>query len=160
MKRGVAFVAAAVLGIAALSALRSQRTVAEPSPAASVEATPLASVRVTDDAVASKPTLEVAPQPSANPELERLQARRLLYETVDAFLQAGELEKARKLLDAEQARHGDDLAPEWRDWEQSYRLIADCLDDATPQQRARARAFASVSEAVALKQRLLAACEE
>lgn len=111
--------------------------------------------RVKEESVVATPTS----QPSSNPESERLEARRVLYESVDSFLQAGEIEKARKLLDEDQERHGDDLAPEWRDLEQSYRLIADCLDHPTPSQRARAQAFTLVSQAVALKSRILSACK-
>jgi hypothetical protein len=92
------------------------------------------------------------------PEADRLEARRQLYESVDAFVQASEFEKARQLLDEDQARYGDDLAPPWHDLEQSYRMIADCLERPTPQLRVRARAFAQVSEAVSLKQRILKAC--
>jgi hypothetical protein len=97
------------------------------------------------------------PAPSS-PETERLDARRQLYESVDALVQASEFEKARKLLDEDQARYGDDLAPEWHDLEQSYRLIADCLEKPTPKLRVRAQSFALVSQAVALRSRILAAC--
>lgn len=119
---------------------------------------------------ASSAQVQPAPPPSAaealgsapaprSPELERLDARRQLYESVDALVQAGELEKSRKLLDEDQARYGDDLAPEWHDLEQSYRLIADCLERPTPQLRVRAEAFVLVSQAGSLKQRVLDACK-
>lgn len=95
---------------------------------------------------------------SASPEVARLDARRQLYESVDALVQASEFEKARRLLDEDQERYGDDLAPEWRDLEQSYRLIADCLERPTPKLRVRAEAFALVSQALSLRPRILAAC--
>lgn len=115
--------------------------------------------------VASVVAATAVPSPSApvadsglSPEADRLEARRQLYESVDALVQASEFEKARKLLDEDQARYGDDLAPPWHDLEQSYRMIADCLERPTPQLRIRARAFAQVSEAASLKQRILKAC--
>jgi hypothetical protein len=69
-----------------------------------------------------------APSAAKSPEQERLEQRRLLYETVDALVHAADFERARRLLDEDQARHGQDSAPEWRDLETSYRLIADCLE--------------------------------
>jgi hypothetical protein len=96
---------------------------------------------------------------SASPEVARLDARRQLYESVDALVQASEFEKARKLLDEDQERYGDDLAPEWRDLEQSYRLIADCLEHPTPKLRVRAESFVLVSQALSLRPRILAACK-
>jgi hypothetical protein len=75
------------------------------------------------------------------------------------LLQTSNFERARKLLDEDQARYGEDLTPPWRDLEQSYRLIADCLErphDAKP--RTRARAFIQVSEAATLVPKLRAAC--
>jgi hypothetical protein len=39
-------------------------------------------------------------------------------------------------------------------------LIADCLEKPSPKLRMRARAFALVSQAVALKPRLLSACDD
>jgi hypothetical protein len=93
-----------------------------------------------------------------SPEAQRLEERRQLYESVDALVQASEFEKARSLLDADQARYGDDLAPPWHDLEQSYRLIADCLEHPDPKLRLRAQAFAQVSEAVSLRPRILKAC--
>ena len=91
-------------------------------------------------------------------ETLRLDARRQLYEAVDALVQASEFEKARQLLDEDQERYGDDLAPEWRDLEQGYRLMADCLERPTPKLRVRAEAFVLVSQALSLKSRILAAC--
>jgi len=96
---------------------------------------------------------------SASPEVARLDARRQLYESVDALVQASEFEKARKLLDEDQERYGDDLAPEWRDLEQSYRLMADCLERPTPKLRVRAESFVLVSQALSLRPRILAACQ-
>ncbi|MES1188891.1 MAG: hypothetical protein ABUL60_34060 [Myxococcales bacterium] len=96
--------------------------------------------------------------PATSPEVARLDARRQLYESVDALVQASEFEKARKLLDEDQERYGDDLAPEWRDLEQSYRLIADCLEHPTPKLLVRAEAFVLVSQAVSLRPRIMAAC--
>jgi hypothetical protein len=107
---------------------------------------------------ASAPAAATPPSLIENPEVARLAARRELYESVDALLQASELEKARKLLDEDQARYGDDLAPEWRDLEQSYRLIADCLEKPSARLRSRAQAFALVSQAQSLKPRVLEAC--
>jgi len=95
---------------------------------------------------------------ATSPEVARLDARRQLYESVDALVQASEFEKARKLLDEDQERYGDDLAPEWRDLEQSYRLIADCLEHPTPKLRVRAEAFVLVSQALSLRPRIMAAC--
>jgi hypothetical protein len=118
---------------------------------------------------APSPPLVVAPalpapaksaDPAPDPETERLEARRQLYESVDALVQASEFEKARKLLDEDQDRYGDDLAPQWRDLEQSYRLIADCLEHPTPKLRLRAEAFMRVSEALSLKPRITAACSK
>jgi hypothetical protein len=83
----------------------------------------------------------------------------MLYETVDALLQASDFERARELLDEDQARYGEDSAPEWRELEQSYRLIADCLErPSDPKPRIRAQALAQVSEAFALAPRIRAAC--
>jgi hypothetical protein len=93
-----------------------------------------------------------------SPELARLDARRELYESVDALLQASEFAQARRLLDDDQARFGDDDAPPWRDLGQSYRLIADCLEHPTAQLRSRAQAFVLVSEAQRLEPRILSAC--
>lgn len=157
MNRGYIVAAAVLGGITSFGALHSKLTAAAP---VTSEEPAVAPLRVSSSPREHKVVTPLTPPPSSNPEREHLEARRLLYETVDAFLQAGELEKARQLLDDEQARHGDDLAPEWRDFEQSYRLIADCLSDPTPQQRARARAFTLVSQAVALKPRILAACRD
>jgi hypothetical protein len=130
------------------------------------EAAPVVSASLTPPTVTSlAPVLPVKPEASAapvasavSPEAERLEARRQLYETVDALVQASEFAKARRLLDEDQARYGDDLAPPWHDLEQSYRLIADCLEHPSAKLRARARAFALVSEAASVKPRILRAC--
>lgn len=130
------------------------------------EAAPVASATVAAPSVtalvavaAAKSEASAAPVASAmSPEAERLEARRQLYETVDALVQASEFEKARRLLDEDQARYGDDLAPPWHDLEQSYRLIADCLEHPSAKLRTRARAFALVSEAVSVRPRILQAC--
>jgi hypothetical protein len=146
--------AVALSGAALLGAFHSKLIGTAPASQAAVAAPSTAPRASEPSAVADAPT----PMPSRNPESERLAARRLLYETVDAFVQTGEFEKARRLLDEDQEQHGEDLAPEWRDLEQSYRLIADCLERPNPRQSARAQAFAQVSQAAALKSRLLAAC--
>jgi hypothetical protein len=141
------------LGIVAFgAALYGELGTTNAEPAASV-ATPMSASAPPASVVVS------APLPTENPELARLAARRELYESVDALLQASELEKARKLLDEDQARYGDDLAPEWRDLEQSYRLIADCLEKPTAQRRSRAQAFMLVSQAQSLKSRVIEACD-
>lgn len=149
----VSAVALSALGVlATLGALHAKRTEAAPAPAAASVVAPAA------ERVAA-PASEPAPIAAAvSPEVARLDARRQLYESVDALVQASEFEKARKLLDEDQDRYGDDLAPEWRDLEQSYRLIADCLEHSTPQLRIRADAFVLVSQALSLKPRILAAC--
>lgn len=87
-----------------------------------------------------------------------LDARQQLYDSVDALLQASEFEAARRLLDEEPARFGEDSAPKWRDMEQSYRLLVDCLERPSAKLRARAEAFLLVSEARSLKARISAAC--
>ena len=94
-----------------------------------------------------------------NPELERLEHRRRLYETVESLIDGSEFDLARQWLDEGLARYGEDAAPEWRDLEQSYRLMADCLQNpGDPQPRIRARAFLRVSEARPLIPKLSAAC--
>jgi len=146
---------AALGAVALLGALYSKLTEAAPAspvPAAVAAHAPEAIA----SAVASAPAKLADADPS--PETERLNARRQLYESVDALLQASEFEKARRLLDEDQDRYGDDLEPQWRDLEQSYRLIADCLEHPTPKLRLRAQAFLSVSEALSLKPRIAAAC--
>lgn len=96
---------------------------------------------------------------SKSPEQDRLEQRRVLYETVDSLVHAADFERARKLLDEDQARYGEDSAPEWRDLETSYRLIADCLEwPQSAKPRLRARAFVRVTEARALLPKVLAAC--
>ena len=151
MSRNFLLSAVALVALAALGALYSGLTVAAPAAPATVPMlTPLR---------ASAVSAAAAPIAAAtSPEVARLDARRQLYESVDALVQASEFEKARKLLDEDQDRYGDDLAPEWRDLEQSYRLIADCLERPTPNLRVRAQAFVLVSQALSLKPRILAAC--
>jgi hypothetical protein len=117
--------------------------------AATSEAPPIAPASVT-----ARGTMET----TTSPELERLASRRELYESIDALVQASEFEKARRLLDDAQTRFGEDSAPQWRDLEQSYRLMADCLERPTPSLRSRAQAFVVVSEAPGLKPRILSAC--
>lgn len=96
---------------------------------------------------------------TASPELDRLGARRVLYERVDELLQASDFARARQLLDEDQARYGDDPAPPWPDLAQSYRLIADCLErPGDPKPRVLAQAFVGVSEASALVSKIRAAC--
>jgi hypothetical protein len=151
------FVAALALGaVAVLGAVYGRLTAAAPTSA------PLASDVPARRLPAAPSTFERQTPTSlvsASPELLRLEARRQLYESVDALVQASEFDKARKLLDEDQERYGDDLAPEWRDLEQSYRLIADCLERPTPKLRVRAEAFVLVSQASALKPRIVAACK-
>jgi hypothetical protein len=149
----VVALALALGALAALGAVYSNLTVAAPGPEPAPEA-----------AVMAVPAKLPVPASSAtaaatSPEVARLDARRQLYESVDALVQASEFEKARKLLDEDQDRYGDDLAPEWRDLEQSYRLMADCLEHPTAKQRVRAEAFVLVSQALSLKPRILAACD-
>jgi hypothetical protein len=92
------------------------------------------------------------------PEVQLLSARRELYESVDALVQASQFEQARQLLDSAQSRFSDDSSPEWRDVEQSYRIIADCLERPNARLRARAGAFVQVSEARGLAPRIRSAC--
>jgi len=155
------------LGLSALvafGALYGRLTEAAPASAANIasRANPASVESVASDvgapAIAPVVPSAATADSALSPEADRLEARRQLYESVDAFVQASEFEKARQLLDEDQARYGDDLAPPWHDLEQSYRMIADCLERPTPQLRVRARAFAQVSEAVSLKQRILKAC--
>ena len=150
------FIPLLALGVVAtLGALYSTLTEAAPAPATSAKVVAAAS------ASAVRPPVDgaesAAPAPT-NPETARLEARRQLYEAVDALIQGSELEQARKLLDEDDARYGDDLAPEWHDLEQSYRLLADCLEHPSPKLRVRAEAFVLVSQAASLKPRILAAC--
>jgi hypothetical protein len=144
--------AVALGALATLGALFSKLTAATPAPAAAATVSVQRPQRLPGPATA--PPINAA----TSPEVARLDARRQLYESVDALVQASEFEKARKLLDEDQDRYGDDLAPEWRDLEQSYRLIADCLEHPTPKLRVRAQAFVLVSQASSLKPRILAAC--
>ena len=157
MNRNFLVSAAALGALATLGALYSRLTVAAPAPAPA--AALVAPVPAALQAPASKAAVAAAPIAAAtSPEVARLDARRQLYESVDALVQASEFEKARKLLDEDQDRYGDDLAPEWRDLEQSYRLIADCLEHPTAKLRVRAESFVLVSQALSLKPRILAAC--
>jgi hypothetical protein len=144
--------------LAALGALYSKLTVAAPAPAPAALAAAM-TVPARLPLPASRAAASAAPiVAETSPEVARLDARRQLYESVDALVQASEFEKARRLLDEDQDRYGDDLAPEWRDLEQSYRLMADCLEHPTARQRVRAEAFVLVSQALSLKPRILAAC--
>ena len=155
MKRSWLIPLLALGAVATLGALYSTLTEAAPAPAASVTAVATASASA---AAAPSETATSAAAASANPETARLEARRQLYEAVDALIQGSELEQARKLLDEDDQRYGDDLAPEWHDLEQSYRLMADCLEHPSPKLRVRAEAFVLVSQAASLKPRILAAC--
>lgn len=142
-------VVVALVGSGAILSGCKEAPAAEPTVATPFSAPPVSATAV--------PAAVIAPAPS-NPETERLDARRQLYESVDALVQASEFEKARKLLDEDTARYGDDLAPEWHDLEQSYRLIADCMEHPSARLRVRAEAFVLVSQAELLKPRVLAAC--
>lgn len=158
MNRSLLVSAVALGALATLGAVYGKLTEAAP---AIVKPTPTSAALVEPAAAgvnaAAVSAARAAPAPSS-PETERLDARRQLYESVDALVQASEFEKARRLLDEDDQRYGDDLAPEWHDLEQSYRLIADCLEKPSPKLRMRAQAFALVSQAFALKPRLLSAC--
>jgi hypothetical protein len=103
-------------------------------------------------------SIEAAPPRMTSPETERLEARRVLYESVDALLQVSEYERARQLLDEDQARYGRDLAAPWRDLEQGYRLMADCLEHPSARARSRTEAFLLASEANAISAKLRQAC--
>ena len=161
MNRNFLVCAVGLGALATLGALYSRLTVAVPAPvSAPSSAVVTAPVPAPLALPASTAAVVVAPSASAtSPEVARLDARRQLYESVDALVQASEFEKARKLLDEDQDRYGDDLAPEWRDLEQSYRLLADCLQHPTPKLRIRAQAFVLVSQALSLKPRILSACD-
>jgi hypothetical protein len=141
--------------VASLGVLYGRLTDAAPTPVTDAHARPSASLA----AAAPGKIAAMAQVVSASPEVARLDARRQLYESVDALVQASEFEKARKLLDEDQDLYGDDLAPEWRDLEQSYRMIADCLEHPSPKLRVRAESFVLVSQAVSLRPRILAACK-
>lgn len=108
---------------------------------------------------ASAGAQENAPAPPVAGAASVLDARRQLYESVDSLLETANYEAARRLLDEDAERHADDRAPAWQDLEQSYRLIADCLEHPSDRLRVRARAFALVSEAQGIKPRLLATCD-
>jgi hypothetical protein len=81
----------------------------------------------------------------------------MLYETVDGLLQVGELERARRLLDDDRERYGDD-SKAWFDLAQGYRLLADCLEHSDGRLRGTAEAFLRTNEAPALHPRLRLAC--
>jgi hypothetical protein len=149
-----------VLGLGALLAFGAfYGRMTEAAPAAAAPSSEVARPSATPSAPITEAASDVQVALSArSPEAERLDARRQLYESVDALVQASEFEKARRLLDEDQQRYGDDLAPPWHDLEQSYRLIADCLEHPSAKLRVRARAFAQVSEAVSLRRRILQAC--
>ncbi len=155
---GIALGAVVTLGVA-----YSKLTVAGASPA-SPRDTLVAPVAPAAPAVARAlptPSVEAAPSALApSPETQRLEERRVLYETVDALVQASDFERARRLLDQDQERYGDDSAPEWRDLEQGYRLMADCLEHPSAKHRARGEAFLLVSEARAISAKLRAACNK
>jgi hypothetical protein len=156
----VLLTACGLVGMIGFGAFYGRFTEAAPATSANLRTPQVASSAAPLVSSASSAAIDdVAPVASAvSPEAERLEARRQLYENVDALVQASEFEKARRLLDEDQARYGDDLAPPWHDLEQSYRLIADCLEHPSAKLRARARAFALVSEAVSVKPRILRAC--
>jgi len=141
--------------VLALAALYGRFTESVPARAPSASASgALLPVSASGAALPSAP----AAPPAPSQEADELEARRRLYDAVDALIRARELQKARRLLDEDQARYGDDLAPPWHDLEQSYRFIADCLEHPSPSLRVRARAFAQVSDAVSLRARILQAC--
>lgn len=152
MNRNLLVYAVALGAVAALGALYSTLTDAAPASSAALGTPQLPA------SAFSAASVVVAIEPTTSPEVARLDARRQLYESVDALVQASEFEKARQLLDEDQDRYGDDLAPQWRDLEQSYRLIADCLERPTAQLRVRAQAFVLVSQASSLRRRILEAC--
>ncbi len=110
------------------------------------------------NASAARAAFPTAP-PGKSPEQERLEQRRWLYEMVDSLLVNREIERARKYLDEGLARYGEDAAPEWRDLDAGYRLIADCLEqpDVT-KHKVRASAFIGVTEAPSLIPKIRAAC--
>lgn len=148
-----------VIGVAALVAASSVAWsfgATEPAGRVKAESVPLTRGAPSGAFVVATPT-----SPSAvarSPETARLEQRRVLYETVDSLLEASEFERARALLDEEQERHGDEVAPEWRDLAQGYRLIADCLEKPNAKHRARGEAFLLVNEAQAVTAKLRAAC--
>src|SRR5829696_2558844 len=86
----------ALSAVAALGAVYGRLTAAAPA-AAPVAAA--AAVTATFARAAPAPLESAAPAAlvSASPEVLRLEARRQLYESVDALVQASEFEKARKL---------------------------------------------------------------
>lgn len=145
---GSALVLAAVAVVGAASTLRARALTAPTALAspAGVAPRPGGSFRFTASAAA------------LGPEAQRLEVRRQLYESVDAFVEAGEFERARQLLDYDAEIYGAEVAPEWRDLGQSYRLIADCLEHPSAQLRTHAASFVTASHAVSLASRVLSAC--
>ena len=158
MKKSPLLVGAALATSSALGALYFTPGQASKAPAAGAPAASAAAPNEAPSAIAP-PTESAAPSVSS-PVTEPADPRRKLYESVDALIQASKLEQARKLLDEDAERYGNDLQPEWHDLEQSYRLIADCLEHPSPKLRVRAEAFVLVSQAVSLKPRVLSACSK
>lgn len=140
----VVLAAATVLGAAYTLRAKALPSAAAPSPAPALRAG--ASPRFATSSAAQAP------------EAERLDVRRQLYESVDALVQAGEFQRARQLLDRDAEIYGAEVAPEWRDLGQSYRLIADCLEHPSAQLRKRATSFVLASHAASLASRVLSAC--
>jgi hypothetical protein len=161
VKRSLLLGGAALGAVANLGLVYAKLTAAAPatplSPASSA-----AALAVAESSPKKRATPVVADAAALAPSAEttRLEERRVLYETVDALLQASDFARARKLLDDEQARAGPDVAPEWRDLEQGYRLLADCLERPGAKPRARAEAFLLVSEAHAISDKLRASCSK
>lgn len=153
MNRSLLVACSVLVAVMALSGAYARFSSASDGPGAS------ASYEAASPPAPSPINLPRAPSGAKSPEQERLEQRRVLYETVDALVHAADFQRARQLLDEDQARHGQDSAPEWRDLETSYRLIADCLEQPlTSKARLRAQAFVQVTEARALVPKILAAC--
>lgn len=153
VKRSLLVASSVLLAVVALGAAYARFSSASAEAAPAVP--PIAAAPATSVASALS-----APSAARSPEQERLEQRRVLYETVDSLVHAADFERARKLLDEDQARYGEDSAPEWRDLETSYRLIADCLEQPhSAKSRMRAQAFVQVTEARVLVPKVLAACQ-
>jgi hypothetical protein len=151
VKRSLLVASSVLLAVVALGAAYARFS------SASAEPAPEARAAVAATSITSAFS---SPSSSKSPEHERLEQRRVLYETVDSLVHAADFERARKLLDEDQARYGEDSAPEWRDLETSYRLIADCLEQPhSAKPRLRAQAFVQVTEARVLVPKVLAACQ-
>jgi hypothetical protein len=148
------------LGLAgiAMSALLYGSRVAPRSAVAAAPSAPSATAPSPAPQPRTTPT-DVTTLAAIAPEVQLLSARRELYESVDALVQASQFEEARQLLDSTPSRFPDDSSSEWRDVEQSYRLIADCLERPNARLRARANAFVQVSEARGLAPRIRSACQ-